>query len=146
MEISTATAFSRIAVGALDIVAYLWPVSMAVSVAAVLALTIGSPVKDPKFRSRLRVLFATYAIPPVLLLVGAIFRYAGPPHPHWEAPPDWYGVPLYAVLIAHATVLVAAPIVMRGARLRSVAILLPGIWLSLCCWFVAGISMAGVGL
>ncbi len=143
--ISAATVFSEMVLEVLDILAYLWPVSVAVTSAAVLALTVGSPVLEPTFRSRLRYLFLTYAIPIVVLLVGTTFRYNGPPHPNWEAPPAWYGVPLYAVLITHAAVLVVAPIIMRGARLRSMAILLPGAWLSLCCWFVAGIVIAGVG-
>jgi hypothetical protein len=142
---SAATAFSFMALKVLGIVAHLWPISIAVVAAAVLAVTIGSPVRDPRFRYGMRFLFMTYAFPLLVLLVGTIFRYAGPPHPNWEAPPEWYGVPLFAVLVAHAIALVAAPIIMTGARLRSIAILLPGVWLSLCCWVVAAFAMAGVG-
>jgi hypothetical protein len=145
MAMSAPKVYSEMALEVMDIVAYLWPVSLAVTSAAALALIIGSPLRDPKFRSRLPFLLTSYAIPLLVLLVGTIFRYSGPPHSNWQSPPDWYGIPLGVVLIAHAALLVATPIIMKGARLRSLAILMPSVWLTLSSWFVAGVVIAGVG-
>jgi hypothetical protein len=96
-------------------------------------------------RKGLRLILATYAFPVVFIIVGTVLRYDWVAHPIWTEPPDWHGVVLYAVLLLHAIALIAVTLVLKGMRLRSVAILLPGFWLSLSGGFVAGIAMAGVG-
>jgi hypothetical protein len=122
-----------------------WPISLGVGALALIALAAGSPLKNSEFRRRLRVPLISYAFPFAILLVGYVLRYDGPPHPHWVEPPKWHGVPISALLIAHTAALIAAPILAKGARVRVVALLLPGLWLSWCASLIAGIAVAGVG-
>ena len=130
-----------------EFLVYYWPISVAVFALGVAALTVRAPLRDPAFRRRLRLLAIPYAVPLLLLLIGTLFRYElhGPPHPNWREPPTWYFYLVLAPLILYAILLGGALIVMRGARLRSAAVLIPGVWLSLCAYFPAGFAVAGVG-
>jgi hypothetical protein len=114
-------------------------------VVALGAVIFGAPLRESTFRRKFSLLLATYAIPVVIIGVGAILRYDGPPAPGWAEPPAWRGAVLWAVVIAHVAAVVAAAILMRGARIRAVAVGLPGIWLSLSSGFVAAVAIGGVG-
>ena len=125
----------------------LWPVSVVLVAVLALALTVKSPFRDPAFRRYVPVMFVTYGFPLVVLLVGTVFRYkwpAGNPSAYAE-PPTLHVVALWTVIAAHAVALIASPIFMRGVRIRSAAIVLPGFWLTLSAGFVAAIAIAGVG-
>jgi len=139
--------FFWLGLSALEFLVYYWPISVAVLASAVAALTVRSPLHDPRFRGRLRLLTLTYAIPPVILLIGTLLRYElhGPPHPNWREPPAWYGYLLWAVVIFHVAVLMGSLVAMRGTRLRAAGVLLPGVWLSVCAFIPAGFSVVGVG-
>jgi hypothetical protein len=129
----------------LDLAILAWPISLVVLSAALLALAIGSPFRDPLFRRRLPVVLLTYVFPVAVAIVGAVFRYDGPPHPSWVEPPPWYGIVLWAVIAVHGLVAISAPIFLKGVRARSTALVLPGVWLSLSAGFIAAIAIAGVG-
>jgi hypothetical protein len=125
----------------------LWPASVLLVVVLVLALTVKAPFRDPAFRRFVPVMFVTYGFPLLVLLVGTVFRYkwpAGNPSVYVE-PSALHVAVLWAVIAAHAVALIASPIFMRGVRIRSAAIVLPGFWLTLSAGFVAAIAIAGVG-
>jgi hypothetical protein len=145
MTVPASDALVEITKGSLDVALYAWPVSAAVVIPALIALTVGSPFRDPVFRSRLSLMLTTYAFPLAVVAVGTIFRYDGPSHPSWVEPPSWYGAVLWSVILMHALAVISAPILMKGVRLRSAALVLPGLWLSLSAGFVAAIVIAGVG-
>jgi hypothetical protein len=130
-----------------EFLVYYWPISVATLASGVAALTVRSPLRDPRFRGRLRLLAIPYAIPLLILLIGTLLRYElhGPPHPNWREPPAWRFHLLLAPLILYAVLLTGAVVAMKGARLRSAGVLIPGAWLSLCAYFPAGFAVAGVG-
>ena len=138
--------FHQLAAHSLDLAIYVWPLSLAVLLAAAIALFVGDPFRNPHLRSRFPLLLITYVFPVVILIVGIVLRYDGPPHPHWVEPPLWRGVVLGGVIIVHALTLAVAAVLMRGAQIRAAAIMLPGFWLSLSCGFVSAIAIGGVGL
>jgi len=145
MTVTAGDALVEITKGSLDVALYAWPVSAVVALPALIALTLGSPFTNPIFRGRLPLMLTTYAFPLAVVVVGIIFRYDGPSHPDWVEPPSWYGTVLWSVILMHALAVISVPIFMKGVRLRSVALVLPGLWLSLSAGFVAAIVMAGVG-
>ena len=140
--------FFFLLVSALGFLVYYWPISAAVLALGIVALTVRSPLRDPRFRGRLRFPSFTYTLPVVILLTGTLLRYElhGPPHPNWREPPAWYGYLLCSLVIFHASLVVGSLIAMRGARLRAAGVLLPGLWLSVCAFISAGFAVAGVGL
>lgn len=137
--------FGHLVRNSLDIVIYAWPLSLVLVVAALLAFFVGYPLKQPQFRRRLRVILPTYLFPIAVLFVGAVLRYDWQAHPKWVEPPDWHGAILWTVLIIHVVVILAITISSKSARIRSAAILLPGLWLSLSSGFMAAIAIGGVG-
>jgi hypothetical protein len=138
-------ALSTITRHSLDMAMFAWPVSLAVLVAALLALTVGSPFRDSTFRKRMPWILASYVLPPAVVVVGAVLRYDWVRHPNWVEPPAWHGAVLWAVILIHAVVLIAGPVFLRGIRVRSAALVLPGFWLSLSAGFIAAIAIGGVG-
>jgi len=129
-----------------EVVAYFWPISVGVFPIGVFALIVRSAHQDSPFRGRVRLLAVPYAFPPLVLLLGTVFRYNGPPHPNWREPPAWHGWLLFAPLVLHAVWWITASVRMKGSRLRSAAILLPSVWLTLCAFLLAGFAVSGVGL
>jgi len=127
----TTQALLALTTHSLDLAAYAWPISVGLVIVAVLALTVGSPFRSLTFRNHLSLMLATYLMPLI--------------QPNWVEPPPWRGAALWAVIVIHAVALVAAPALMKGVRLRSLAIVLPSFWLSLSAGFMAGIAIAGVG-
>jgi hypothetical protein len=126
---------------------YLWPISIVMLALAVAALTVRSPVRNPRFRKALPWLAAFYVIPLSVVAVGTALRYElhGPPLPNWREPPVWYGYALWVPVVVHAAIACAVVIALKGARIRSLGLLLPGVWLSLCALIPSGFAVAGVG-
>src|SRR5262245_1330681 len=125
----------------LDLAIYAWPISLVVLGLAFVALTVGSPFREALVPSRMLWLVLTYGFPVVVAVVGAVFRYDGPPHPRWVEPPAWYGAILWGVIAIHGLAAISVPIFMKGIRVRSAALVLPGVWFSLSTGFVAGIAI-----
>lgn len=138
-------AFWRITNVSFHVVLDLWPVSLGVLVAAILAFTVGNPLRTPAIRRRLTLLLITYAIPLLIVVMGAVLRFPGPPRMFTEARQSWRVDMLWWVLLIHALVVLAAPILMKGVRLRAFAILLLGFWLSVTSGFLVEASLQGVG-
>jgi len=92
-----------------------------------------------------KILAIAYAIPITVMVVGAVLRYDAPRELGYVEPPAWKAAVLCAGLVAHIGAFVARVVVLRGARIRAAAVVLPSIWLSLSSGFVAGIAIAGVG-
>jgi hypothetical protein len=90
-------------------------------------------------------LAASYLCPLLILLVGAALPYDGPPHPHWKEPPNWRMYVLYAPLVFHIALACGLLLFQKGRRVRAALVLIPGLWLSLCALFPAGINIVGVG-
>jgi len=130
----------------LELARYLWPVSVVILLAAVLAIAIRPPIRDPRFRKALPWIVATYAFPLAVLGVGTVLRYDGPPPPNWVEMPSWRGGVVWGVVIAHGLAAVALAIAHRGVRLRSFALALPGVWLSVSVGFVAILAIYAVSL
>jgi len=128
-----------------EVALYGWPISLAVLAGAIGSLLIGRPLQSAQFRQRLRLLVVTYVVPFAVLAVGILLRYDGPRMPEYVEPPAWRGAVLWGVTALHAAIVVALAVFMKGARLRAIALSLPGFWLSLCATFVSGIMIAGVG-
>src|SRR5262245_29037543 len=97
-----------------EVIAYFWPISAGVSVIGVSALVVRFRRQDSPFRGRAWLLAVPYLIPALVLLVGTVFRYSGPPHPHWREPPTWYGWVLCAPLVLHAIWWITATVLMKG--------------------------------
>jgi hypothetical protein len=142
---TSADAFRALVRHSLDLALYAWPISLVLIAVALFALFYGKPLAQLQFRRGLWAILPTYAFPVAVIIVGTVLRYDWVAHPTWTEPPDWHGVVLWAVLVLHAIALIAVILVLKGVRMRSAAILLPGFWLSLSCGFVAGVAMAGVG-
>jgi ABC-type spermidine/putrescine transport system permease subunit II len=142
---TTWQAFQAMAFHSLDLAVYAWPISVALAVLAAGALMVGAPLRNQVFRRRLRLMLFTYVIPLVIVAIGAFLRYDGPRAPEYIEPPAWRGAVLWGAVVVHLAALIAAVTLMKGARLRVAAIVLPGIWLSLSSGFMAGIAIAGVG-
>ena len=130
----------------LELALYLWPVSVVILLAAVLAIAIRPPFRDATFRKALPWILATYAFPLAVVGVGTVLRYDGPPPPNWVEMPSWRGAVVWAVVIAHGLAAIALALVRRGVRLRSFVLALPGVWLSVSVGFVAILAIYAVGL
>src|SRR5438105_7789766 len=128
-----------------EIVLHYWWISVFLLAVAAAALTFGSPLRISAFRSGARTLALRYVIPFIILLVGAVLRYDFSDPSTYRAPPLWYGVALWAPVALYLLVLLASVVFSKGARLRSAAFLVPGLWLSLCATVPAGFAIAGVG-
>src|SRR5438045_6713777 len=114
MALGFGETLGEIARHSLDLAILAWPISLVVLVGALVALTVGSPFRNPIFRRRVPVVLLTYVFPVAVAIVGTVFRYDGPPHPGWVEPPQWYGHVLWAVIAAHVSASVAAPIFLKG--------------------------------
>lgn len=145
--VESVSSFFWMAVEASGLLVYLWPVSIAVLGLFLTALLAGAPLRDPRFRRSLRLLSITYLVPLAVLLAGTLLRYEahGPPHPDWQRPPEWFFYVLLAPVILHLLVLVGGFVAAKGFRLRALGVLLPGVWLSLCAYFIAASYVNGVG-
>jgi len=143
--VTSAAAFRELAKHSLDLAIYAWPISVVLVTLALVALFYGNPLAQAQFRRGLRIILPTYAFPLAMIIVGTLLRYDWIAHPTWTEPPDWHGAVLSGVLILHAIAIITVTLVMKGLRMRSAAIILPGFWLSLSSGFVAGIAIAGVG-
>jgi predicted permease len=137
--------FGHLVRSSLDIVIHAWPISLLLVLAALVALFVGHPFREPQFHSRVRAILLTYLFPVAVLSVGALLRYDWKANPKWVEPPDWYGGVLWGVVAIHVAVLLAIVIGSKSGRLRSAAVLLPGLWLTLSCGFMAAIAIVGVG-
>jgi hypothetical protein len=124
---------------------YFWPVSVSVLSVSLVVLTVRPPFRDPRFRGRLWLFAISYGFPLVVLLIGTLLRYDGPPHPNWREPPAWRGWTLLGAMVLHVILSITSIVLMKGARVRSAAALLPAVWLSFCAYVPSGFGVAGVG-
>ena len=136
--------FGALAKHSLDFAIYAWPVSLAVLATFLAALFFRASGRALISR-RAPLISATYVFPIVVLLAGAALRYDWNTHPSWVEPAAWRPLAVWAVVILHIAVLLLVAYSATGARWRSTAFLLPGVWLSLSCAFVAVIAVVGVG-
>jgi len=137
--------FFWLAVCVWDVMVHFWPISLAVFVAALASLVVASPFRNPHFRRVLPFLVVPYGIPIIILAFGTVFAYdLHGPHLEWREPPAWQGYVLWGLIGLHLATLVAAPLILKGARLRSAGVLLPGVWMSLCVLLPAASSISGV--
>ena len=128
-----------------EIVFHYWWISLLLVALAVAALTLGSPLRNPAYRSRAGTMALLYVIPFIILLVGVTLRYDHSISTNYREPPLWYGIALWAPVALYALFLVASIVFSKGARWRSGAFLAPGLWVSLCATVSAGFAIAGVG-
>lgn len=128
----------------MDLAIHAWPITLAFGLSLVAALLVGSPLRDPQLRRRMRMLPLTYVIPILIVAIGAVLHYDGP-RPEWVEPPSWRIAVLYALVSAHLLAFLVAVVLMKGARIRTAAVVLPGIWLTLSTYFIAGIAIVGIG-
>ena len=129
----------------MDLAIYLWPVSAVLAAIAIAAITIGFPLRDASLRHKLTFVLIPYAMPIVIMVIGAVLRYDGPPHPQWVAPPEWRAWVLWFAVLANILAVIAVVMLARGARIRAAAVSVPSIWLSLSSGFIAGVAIEGVG-
>ena len=141
----SADLFLELVVNTAEFLVYFWPVSIAVLALSLIVVTVWPPFRDPRFRGRLPLFAVAYGFPLLVLLTGTLLRYNGPPHPNWREPPAWRGWALFAVVVLHVILSIAAVVVVRGARVRSAMALLPAVWLSFCAYVPSGFAVAGVG-
>lgn len=126
-----------------EIVLHYWPISLALLIGAIAALTIGSPLGSSAFRRRAGTMALAYLIPLAIVLVGTVLRANQTPT-NYGVPRFWQGIALWAPLALYLLTLVAALVLSKRERLRSVAFLAPGLWLSLCATLLAGFAIAGM--
>jgi hypothetical protein len=141
----TMHAFLAIAKLTAEVTAHYWLVSVVLAVCAVTALVVGRPLHVQSFRRLASVIRVAYAIPVVIVLLGALLRYEHVSQYMYREPPISYGIALYAPVTAYLLVVLACAVLLRGWRLRSTALLGPGLWVSLCATLAAGLAIAGVG-
>jgi hypothetical protein len=104
-----------------------------------------SPRLKSYFGRGLPALAVSYLFPFGVLIVGFLLRYDGPPHPNWRQPPEWRAYVLYLPILLHIVFVVGTLVALRRRRVRAAALLVPGLWLSLCALPPAGFAIAGVG-
>jgi hypothetical protein len=146
VPMGTSEALQALAVESWRIVAYAWPITAVLFLAAVMALSVGLPLRNAAFRGRLMLPALTYIFPVVVLFLGALLRYDGPPAPAWVEPAAWRGIMVWVFVVLHVAALVAVTVLLRGARIRAAAIVLPGVWFTLVAGFLAIIAIVGRGL
>ena len=130
----------------MEFAAWLWPISLALAVAAVGAFCAGFIRGSVPLRRKWIVVLAGYALPVVVIAIGAILRYDGPPSPQWIEPAAWRGWLLWGVLVVNVLAVIAAAILIQGARIRATFLALPSIWLTTSSVFVAAMAILGRGL
>jgi hypothetical protein len=142
--VTTWQAAQVIAIEAYRASIYLWQVTAALITVAMAALLLPSLKKVP-VRRRLIPLLLSYVMPVAIIGIGAVLAYDGPRGGTYVEPPLWRGVVLWGALLAHVGILIGAVVLMRGARVRAAAVVLPGVWASLCTGVVSAFAIAGVG-
>jgi hypothetical protein len=143
--VTTWDALQAIAFESMKVIVAAWPVIVVLALTAIAGLIVGLPLRNPQLRRKVALLLTLYAIPIVVIGIGAILRYDGPRAPQYVEPSVWRFVVLYGVVLSHLLIFIAAVIFLKGARIRAAAVALPSIWLTLCTYFIAGIAIAGVG-
>ena len=136
--------FGYLALEAGEFLLYYWPVSVVVLALGLVGLAARWRMRDPPIRQHLLIFAVPYVVPLAILLAGTLLRYDGPPHPHWREPPAWRGWILFALVVLNVILVVAAVVIMKRARVRSLAAFLPALWLSLCAYLPSGFAVAGV--
>ena len=140
---TTWQAFSYLALHSLEIASYYWEVSLLVACGTAVVIVVGAWTSDTKRRVWLALL--PYAAPILMVALGAVLRYDGPPHPHWVEPPAWRGLTLWVVLAANIAGVVAVAVFARGARILATGVAIPSTWITLSSGFIAAIAIGGVG-
>src|SRR5690349_19177138 len=123
-----------------ELAAYLWPVSLALAVAAAFAIRARRSHRDQLARLGPWSLFGMFSAPFLVLAAGTAFRYElyGPPHPHWQPTEDWFGVMLWLPVVLQVVLFVVVLFQQKHSRLSAAGVLLPALWLSFCAVFPAG--------
>ena len=137
--------FQEIATQTLGALITVWPLSLLAFTVAAVAFIAGGGVSVSNPRVRALLISATYALPVVAMLIGALLAYDAPRGAEYEEPSAWKGLMLWLPLLSCGACIVALAIRSPGGRMRSVALAVPGVWLTLSATMVAGMAIAGVG-
>ena len=132
----------------LDVALWAWPVSLAFFALGLLGLLVPKLRRGGSLERRERQLISvSYLIPLAMLTVATVLRYDlyGPPHPNWEAPPDLFGLLLWAPFAIQLCLVLLIAGLAKGRRLVAVTATLPSVWLSLCTLLPGAVAISGVG-
>ena len=137
--------FEAIAIQTMAALITVWPFSLLVFTVAAVAFIAGAGASVKNSRARKWLLLAIYASPVLAMLVGALLAYDLPRGSAYDAPSAWRGLALWLPIAGAGACIIALILHTPGARIRSVALAVPGVWLTLCATMVAGMAIAGVG-
>jgi hypothetical protein len=121
-----------------------WPVTVALFVVGIAAVTLGSPLRSETFRRYAIAVLGTYMFPVLTIIVGVILRYEGRVT-GWVYPPRWAAMTLYAIPLLHMIALVTVVSLARGNRMRATSQSLLGMWLSFCATFASVAALTNIG-
>ena len=137
--------FQAIAVQTLAALITVWPFSLLAFTVAAVAFVAGADASVKSSRTRKLLMLAIYVSPIMAMLVGALLAYDLPRASTYEAPSAWKGLVLWLPILGSSACIIFLAMRAPGARVRSVALAVPGLWLTLCSTMVAGMAIAGVG-
>ena len=123
---------------------YFWPISIMFLTMLVLAILLPSYHLKTYFGRALPIILFTYLTPIVLLLAEWVLRYDHELHPNWVEPAAWRGYLMWGLVLVHALAISVIVVVLTGRRLRAIALVTPGLWLSLSTLLPVGCAIAGV--
>jgi hypothetical protein len=137
--------FQAIATQTLAALITVWPLSFLAFAVAAVAFVAGANASVTNSRTRRLLILANYASPVIAMLIGALLAYDMPRGSTHEEPSAWKGLALWLPVLASGACIVVLIMRAPGARMRSVALAVPGLWLTFCSTMVAGMAIAGVG-
>jgi hypothetical protein len=141
----TLQTFQVIAAETLRALLAAWPLSLVAFGVAAVGFVIGGGANSIRWPARRVLISAIYVLPLVVMLIGALLAYDGPRATMYEPPRAWKGLVLWLPVLSGVVCVAALAIRTPGARLRSLALAAPAVWLTLCATIVAGMAIAGVG-
>ena len=122
-----------------------WPLSLLAFAVAAVAFIAGAGASVTSPQTRRLLMLAIYVSPVIAMLLGALLAYDLPRGSTYEEPSAWKGLVLWLPVLASGACVIVLIMRAPGARMRSVALAVPGLWLTLCSTMVAGMAIAGVG-
>ena len=139
--------FQAIATQTLAALITVWPLSLLAFALAAVAFIggAGAGASVQSSWTRRLLMLAIYVSPVIATLIGALLAYDLPRGSTYEEPSAWKGLALWLPVVASGACIIVLTMRAPGARMRSVALAVPGLWLTLCSTMVAGIAVAGVG-
>jgi hypothetical protein len=137
--------FQAIATQTLAALITVWPLSLLACAVAAVAFIAGAGASVTNPWTRRLLMLAIYISPLIAMLIGALLAYDLPRGSAYEEPSAWKGLALWLPVLASGACIIVLLIGSAGARMRSVGLAVPGLWLTLCSTMVAGMAIAGVG-